>query len=81
MFKKLYEVSQQEEEILAVPEQQILMMVSHSLQLSVGKENSVEPAVDPALHHYRRLATASICARLDPLQFTEQDRSVQTVFS
>jgi hypothetical protein len=74
VFKKHYEVSAQEEQLLDTARSSMLGLISHSLHLSIG---SAALPLDEG-QRYRRHATAVVCTNIDPLQLMEEDRAVRS---
>lgn len=73
MFRRTYEVSPHEEELLGGAQSKLLSLISHSLKLSTD-ESHPETARD-----YRRAVTAAICTRIDSRLLLEEDRLVRMI--
>jgi hypothetical protein len=77
VFKKHYEVSAQEEQLLDTSRVLMLELVSHSLRHSV--ESPTLPLPLDEVTRYRRHTTSLVCINIDPLQLVEEDRAVRSL--
>ena len=77
VFKKHYEVSAQEQQLLDASRVLMLELVSHSLRHSV--ESPTLPLPLDEVTRYRRHTTSLVCINIDPLQLVEEDRAVRSL--